>query len=195
MTVISNLYLIKADIFRILSWGFSYPDKKKLDELKIIISELLEQEDLKKEYRQFLNQILSQANPDLVLPEYSRLFMKGTVPTTESYCCSKLNSTTDVAAFYNAFGMIPKPGDSPDSITYQLEFMALLLVKLSLAENEEQYSVTDDARKKFIKDHLDEFSLKFSEKLNEKNPVEFYRQLSILLRLVVQDEAQQFHSV
>ena len=175
--------LVKADLFRILSSGFSYPTPQKCDDIRSLIQYLLENFEL--EEKETLEHIQASINYKEILNAYSRLFLKGTIPTTETAVCEKMNCLPDVAAFYKAFGMNAKSGDSPDSITYQLEFVSMLLVKKVLAKNEEQSLVVTDAYKKFMTDHLKELAVKFSEKLNSIDPPEFYGQLSNLLIMVV----------
>ncbi|MFN8237288.1 MAG: molecular chaperone TorD family protein [Chitinophagales bacterium] len=63
----------------------------------------------------------------------------------------KYNCVSDASAFYKAFGFTPKTGENPDSIMYQLEFLALLLVKIAIAPNNENRNVTEDAYRKFWK--------------------------------------------
>lgn len=183
-----NNYLVKADIFRILSRGFSYPSKENMEEIKSIIPELLKSNEADVKFEMLLKSIYQTIDGKKNLQDYSRLFMKGTVSTTESFCCSKLNSNTDVSAFYNAFGMKAKSGESPDTINYQLEFMSLLLVKMNISEKKEQFEVTEDAYKKFLNEHLLEFSEKFYKKLNEAKPIRFYQLLLKLLNILIHDE-------
>ena len=192
-TVMANNHLIKADIFRILSKGFSYADENSVADIKKIISELTEHNEINVEYSQYLVKILKHTTFSDILKEYSRLFMKGTVPTTESSCCGKLHSITDASAFYKAFGMKAKSGNSPDAISYQLEFVSLLMVKMAIAKEEENFELAEDAYKKFLKDHLIEFVGKFHDKLNEAHPIEFYKYLSDLLIHLIQDESELYN--
>lgn len=179
-TVIDN-NLVKADLFRILSMGFSYPDQEKCDDIESIIFDLLKDADLDLEIQEQLKSIQKSIDYKEILREYSRIFLKGTIPTTETAVCAKMNCVTDVAGFYKAFGMNAKSGDSPDSIIYQLEFASLLLVKMALAKDEEQSFIVHDAYQKFMNDHLKEFAEKFQEKLQSSGPIEFYNELSNLL--------------
>ena len=173
--------LVTADLFRILSMGFSYPDQEKCDDLEAIIFDLLKEGDLNPEIQEYLESIQRNMNYSELLREYSRVFLKGTIPTTETAVCAKMNCVTDVAAFYKAFGMTPKSGDSPDSIIYQLEFASLLNVKMALAKDEEQSFIAKDAYEKFMNDHLIELAEKFQEKLETAAPINFYTGLSKLL--------------
>ncbi|MDP1746017.1 MAG: hypothetical protein Q8L90_10595, partial [Bacteroidota bacterium] len=60
-TAIDN-NLIKADLFRILSMGFSYPDQEKCDDIDSIIDDLLKDGDLDLEIQGYLRSI--QKNMD-----------------------------------------------------------------------------------------------------------------------------------
>ncbi|MBI4930764.1 MAG: molecular chaperone TorD family protein [Bacteroidetes bacterium] len=193
-TTETDIKLVKADLFRVISKGFSYPEENNIAEIREIVFELSKRTELNIEYKKLLLEILKNANYKTLLSEYSRLFLKGTVPVSESTCLSKLNSVTDVAAFYKAFGMTAKSGESPDAITYQLEFLSLLLVKMSIAKNKEQLEITKDAYVKFINDHLLEFSGKFSENLSQTNPNDFYSELSSLLVKLIHEESE-FYAV
>lgn len=176
-----NKNLIKADLFRILSMGFSYPDQEKCDDIDSIINDLSNDGDLDPEIQEYLRSIQKNMDYKEILREYSRLFLKGTIPTTETAVCEKMNCVADVAAFYKAFGMNAKSGDSPDSIIYQLEFASLLCVKKVLAKDEEQSFIVEDAYQKFMDSHLTELGEKFHEKLQTAAPNEFYNELSNLL--------------
>lgn len=173
--------LIKADLFRILSMGFSYPDQEKCDNIDSIIHDLLKEGDLDFEIQGYLRSIQKNMDYKEILREYSRVFLKGTIPTTETAVCEKMNCVADAAAFYKAFGMNAKSGDSPDSIIYQLEFASLLLVKMALAKDEEQSFIVEDAFQKFMNSHLTELGEKFQAKLQTAEPIEFYNELSNLL--------------
>lgn len=180
--------LVKADLFRILSMGFSYPDQEKCDDIDSIIHDLLKEGDLDLEIQESLKSIKKNMDYKEILTEYSRVFLKGTIPTTETAVCAKMNCVADAAAFYKAFGMNAKSGDSPDSIIYQLEFASLLSVKKALANDEEQSFIVEDAYQKFMNDHLTELAEKFQEKLQTAEPIEFYNELSNLLVTITKNK-------
>ena len=183
--------LIKADLFRALSRGFAYPDEDNCREVKEILTNCLEKKVLDKRSQELIMRLLRELDNTDVLKAYSDFFMKGHIPLTEGYCCSRMHSVTDVSAFYKAFGLNPKKGENPDALTYELEFAAMLLVKESMAENEEEKEITKDAYQKFMDDHLVDFSKQFIEKLRSFKPDPYYRTLATLLRLWVVDK----HSV
>lgn len=186
-TAIDN-NLIKADLFRILSMGFSYPEQEKCDDIENIILDLRKDDDLDPEISDTLESIRKTMDYKDILREYSRVFLKGTIPTTETAVCEKMNCVPDVAAFYKAFGMNAKSGDSPDSIIYQLEFASLMNVKIALAKDAEQAFIVLDAYQKFMNDHLTDLGQKFQEKLLTIAPIEFYNNLSNLLVILTKKQ-------
>lgn len=184
-----NKELVKADIYRILSIGFSYPDENNLSQLLSIGCDLVNNEKIEDEKTvELLQQILASIKKDEIVSEYSRMFLKGSIPMNESFCCSKLDAVSDVGAFYKAFGMNAKSGDAPDALPYELEFCSALLVKISLAKNEEQKNIAYDAYKKFLNDHLKEFTQKFSAKVKEVEVIDFYKNMISLLEQFVGGE-------
>jgi TorA maturation chaperone TorD len=174
--------LVKADIYRGLSLGLAYPDEKNQTGAGNIFRSLIDHDEVDGETVKILKKLLQYQNDPLLLKEYSRLFMKGNVPMSEAGCCARMHSTTDVSAFYKAFGVTPKSGESPDSIIYQLEFAALMIVKTLVAGNEDDRFVTTDAYKKFMDDHLVEFAEKFTEKLLETKPIPYYVAITELMK-------------
>lgn len=175
--------LVKADLLRIISRGFSYPSEENLNEIRGISSEITAVE-IQTPWTNLLSEMKKNLDASAIKSEYSRLFLMKQVPLNESNCCARLNAVTDVAGFYKAFGMNPKSGDAPDALPYELEFLALLLVKYCLAQSAEQMEITLNAYDKFMNEHLKDFSKKFSEKMHAAQCSGFYIKLLELLELV-----------
>jgi len=177
-------FIAKSDLFRILSLAFSYPDEANLSELRNLISEFLSCAP-ENSVTECLNRIVRCADGPILRREYSDLFLKGDVPISETSYSRNLDAISDVSAFYKAFGVSAKSGDIPDSLPYQLQFMAVLALKTSLANNEEDKKIVENAYKKFLNQHLQQFSLRFSENLKEKTQNNFYlASISLLQNLI-----------
>lgn len=180
-TSTSDDLLIRADIYRLLSSGFSHPDENNLSKIRQLNADLLEL-PLKKDTKETLKKIgLSLDDTDAIRYDFSRLFLKGNVPTTESFCLTRYNAFVDVAAFYKAFGMVPKQGDSPDALTYELEFASVMLIKLFMAPDAEKKEIVIEAYEKFLKEHLAAFAKKFADTMGHTEMCEFYTILVSLL--------------
>lgn len=186
-------YLIRSDIFRLLSKGFSYPDENNFENIKGIINEFLETGKLERDTSAILKKILLNADINTAKRDYSRLFIKGAAPMTESHCCGQFNSVADVSAFYKAFGLNPKSGETPDAIMYELEFLSLLSLKFAVAPDDATAEITEDAYKKFINEHVSAFAEKFAEKLLNANPIPFYVLLSELLLFFLKKEKMRIN--
>lgn len=91
----------------------------------------------------------------------------------------------DVAGFYRAFGLnvSPERHERADHIALELEFAALLLTKKRLAEreSEEAVMIVQDARRKFLKDHLCWWAPSFTVALRRKAQDGFYESAGAIL--------------
>ncbi len=184
-TQIENNWLVLADLFRIASMGFSYPDDASLAQRKTLVQELLASKSLNDEQEKLIAAINESYLPEEILADYSRLYIQKGIPQTESYCTNNMQAVTDVSAFYKAFGITPKSGDSPDALNYELEFTSILLTKIALASNTDQAEIGIDAYNKFIKDHVKSFVEKFCEKLDEMPASDYTRNVASLMLYLV----------
>src|SRR3989304_5869951 len=141
---------IRADTYRVLSKGFSYPDEKNISEMKSIVEELISSPHLDRNIYHYLEKILSTIEVGELQKEYSRLFLKGAIPIYESSYNLNFDVIPNVSAFYTAFGLSPKSGESPDSLPYELEFASILSLKTALAQNQDNEDITKEAYKKFL---------------------------------------------
>jgi len=83
----------------------------------------------------------------------------------------------DVAGFFRAFGLnvSPERHDRIDHVSLELEFAAFLLMKKRLAEpNSAEAAVAQDARAKFLNDHLCWWAPSFAVALRRKASQGFY---------------------
>lgn len=179
---------IKADIYRILSKGFSYPGKKNINDMRSIIEELASSPYLDQSIYPYFETILSNIEIEEIQKEYSRLFLKGTVPICESSYNLRVNVIPDVSAFYTAFGLTPKSGESPDSLPYELEFVSILSLKTAIAQIQDDMDIAKDAYRKFLKEHMFEFVKRFSKRVDEAKPNPFYKAVTELLKRLVEKE-------
>ena len=74
----------------------------------------------------------------------------------------------DVAGFYRAFAFEAPAGQTMDHAACELGFMGWLAMKEAFARHEgdeEHRSITEDARHRFVKDHLGRWMLAFLERM------------------------------
>lgn len=118
--------------------------------------------------------------------EYRRLFDTGVAcPIHEAGWIRRDKGAIlgDVAAFFRAFGVAPRPeaGERPDHLVAELELAAVLLVLQARAEREERpeaAEVTREALRSFAEDHLGEWLPAFALRLAETAGLELYARLA-----------------
>jgi len=183
-----DILLLKADMYRLLANCFDFPGKEQLLTIRELSAGLSRIGFPDKE----LNNILVTLNESIVeneiVNDYSVIFIKGGVPLNESHTLSKFSSVNDVSAFYKAFGFSPKTGENPDSIMYELEFLALLLVKITIAPNDEAKEVTVKAYRDFLEEHTGEFALALAKRIREGNAGAYFFTVSYLLESFISQE-------
>ena len=167
-------FILKADIYRILSRIFSYPGE--IEALRKIAEEI--SDEVKRKYPSIYSNVeelvkIEANKKEKLIEEYSRTFMKGIIPISEgSYT---LDHAGDVTGFYLAFGVKPKKGEAPDSLPYELEFLSYLCLKIAVAPDKEKKSISISAYRKFIDDHLSRWVGKFCRKVKESDIDSFYK--------------------
>lgn len=125
--------------------------------------------------------------------EYTRLFGVGlaATPYETEYdplaTARKGHRLADLAGFYQAFGVRLADGraEFPDHIAAELEFMAILLLKVAHARAEameEPDAVCEEAARKFLADHLGAWAPAFAERVEAATEDGFYRVAARLLR-------------
>ncbi len=173
-------YIVKADIYRVFSHIFSYPeDKKSL-------------EDFIGEVGKYYPRIKS------IIPIYEDLnysyipFMKGEIPLS---CGSYIPlGTLNILKTYKAFGVKPKSGDNPDSLPYILQFMSLLCLKIALAPDEEKREITLNAYKTLLKEYMEPFTDKLLKRVREKLGDGFYKNATEALVVFIKEEVKNVNS-
>lgn len=184
----ANLQLFQADMYRLLANCFDFPTKERLSTIKEITEGLSQIGYPDMEIANILVTLNEAFDESEIINDYSLIFIKGGVPLNESYTLQKFNSVSDVSAFYKAFGFSPKTGENPDSIMYQLEFLALLLVKINTAPNEEAKEITEKAYRSFLEEHCGEFALSLAKRIREGNAGTYYFTVSYLLESLITQE-------
>jgi TorA maturation chaperone TorD len=180
--------LLKADIYRLLANCFDFPTRERIATIKKISGFICEANFADEEIHNIICTLHHAVDEKEIINDYNHIFLKGGVPLSESHILKKFNSVSDVNAFYAAFGFSPKSGENPDAIMYELEFLALLNFKISLAPNEEAAEVTREAYRDFIKDHAGEFAIALAQRIMEGDAGVYFITLSHLLSAFIQRE-------
>jgi len=123
------------------------------------------------------------------IAEYNRLFEGGVAcPINESGFVRRDKGAIlgDIAGFYRAFGfqLSERASEKVDHLVCQLEFVALLLVMLAKARDEEPAIITHDALSAFSFDHLSEWLPAFCTHLSVTTTLPFYQMAAEVLARV-----------
>jgi len=194
-------------LYNLLSLGLSYPEGKNWVVIERLLSiadslcngELLDQiKSFGKcfaERKQRINDMES---------EYLRIFDIGgkISPYETEYLTEKISrkpfELADIAGFYNAFGFgINEDTDnkeSVDHISVELEFMAILAWKEEYArenQQEEHLTIVQDARMKFLKEHLATWGFFFRRRIREFECDDFYKGLGGILESLLNLECER----
>jgi TorA maturation chaperone TorD len=187
--------LAQADLLFLIAQLFAPPSAKlqtlveiEIPDIKELLynSNLPESENLAETYQQIREQA-QKLNLDTWVAEYNRLF-EGNVacPINESGFIRRDKGAilADISGFYTAFGfkLSEDASEKVDHLTAELEFMAMLLVKLVQAPDKEDASrTTHDALGSFSFDHLGEWLPTFCERLTETSTLILYQEMAKLL--------------
>ena len=127
-----------------------------------------------------------------------RWFDQGRVPPYE--CSNTVVSAgghtaplADIAGFYKAFGMRAQ-GDRPDHVVAELEFASHVAVAEARARAEgrdEDASVTADAARSFLRDHLGRWLDAWAVRLAAIEPPVVWAPLALAAAAVVESEARR----
>jgi len=97
----------------------------------------------------------------------------------------------DIAGFLRAFGMTVR-SERPDHVVSELEFMALLCLKESLARGngkETEAAICRDAQEKFLRDHLGRWPEAFHRSVARAAHLPVFPALAFLARRLVEIDA------
>ncbi|OAD19155.1 cytoplasmic chaperone TorD family protein [Candidatus Thiomargarita nelsonii] len=186
--------LAQADLLFLIAQMFAPPSAEMQQMLEIEVPEikkllnnssLAEPDNLAEIYQQIRQQAQS-LNLETWTAEYNHLF-EGNVacPINESGFIRRDKGVilADIAGFYHAFGfkLSEEASEKADHLTGELEFVAMLLVMLAQAPDQEARRTTHDALGSFSFDHLGEWLPTFCERLTETSTLQIYQQMAKLL--------------
>ncbi len=187
--------LYRAFIYRFLSVAFDEPTEESLealrgglDDLSLCLSKIGMDFDVKKLER-LLETFREEENLLELKGEWNALLGVGLkAPMWETAyeiekAGRKSHELSDIEGFYRAFGFEVKQGYEPDGLIAQLEFLALLLLKINYAKDmglKEEEKLTEKAYRDFFRDHLGRWYRLFCELINEYAEVEYYKVLGQL---------------
>ncbi|MBK7909798.1 TorD/DmsD family molecular chaperone [Candidatus Pollutiaquabacter sp.] len=188
--------VVASDMYRLLSQAIAYPDAERHERVREMLLSL-DSVDLPDRKWTDIVRKLRLLHPDATTlqTEYSRVFIQGGLAITESHVLSRYNAVSEVSAFYAAFGLSPKSGETPDSLMYQLEFAAVLKLKESLARDKESASVTREIFSGFLTGHLTEFAGKFNEMMQNGDALPYYKTLTESILAFVEADSLLYNSV
>ncbi len=178
--------LAQADLVFLIAQLFAPPsaELQRLLEIEIPdIEKLLDKSMLPASFAERYQQIRQQAqslNLETWAAEYKHLF-EGNVaacPINESGLIQRDKSVilAEIAEFYQAFGF---EREKADHLTSELEFVAMLLVKL--AQIKEAKRTTHEALSSFSFNHLGKWLPTFCDRLIETSTLPIYQELAQLL--------------
>ena len=186
-------WLLKADLLRIFSNCFAYPDESRIVATKELVDEIFSTELFHSSTASILHLLLKFLTNTSLQEEYSKIFVQGGIPLSETAYNPSLDIYSELSAFYHAFGVQPKSGDAPDTLPYELEFLGVLCLKIALAQDKDQQTVAGQAYVQFIHHHLLPLVEKLHQKLEKPFAESIYTQLSDLLKKFLQQENRTFN--
>ncbi len=195
-------------IYKILSLGLAYPDKKNwamIDKHIMAIENLLEGE-LSTRVADFKRDLLkNQQRIDEIKADYLSLFDIGrkVSPYETEYMAEKVSrkpfELADIAGFYAAFGFDvnedTRNKEALDHISIELEFMAILSWKEEYAremKQDENLMIVQDARMKFFKEHFAKWGFFYCQQVCSLSEGDFFKGLAAILQLVLNIECERY---
>ncbi len=195
-------------IYKILSLGLAYPDKKNwamIDKHIMAIENLLEGE-LSTRVAGFKRDLLkNQQRIDEIKADYLSLFDIGrkVSPYETEYMAEKVSrkpfELADIAGFYAAFGFDvnedTRNKEALDHISIELEFMAILSWKEEYAremKQDENLMIVQDARMKFFKEHFAKWGFFYCQQVCSLSESDFFKGLAAILQLVLNIECERY---
>ncbi len=195
-------------IYKILSLGLAYPDKKNwamIDKHIMAIENLLEGE-LSTRVAGFKRDLFkNQQRIDEIKADYLSLFDIGrkVSPYETEYMAEKVSrkpfELADIAGFYAAFGFDvnedTRNKEALDHISIELEFMAILSWKEEYAremKQDENLMIVQDARMKFFKEHFAKWGFFYCQQVCSLSESGFFKGLAAILQFVLNMECERY---
>lgn len=195
-------------LYKIVSLGFAYPEAGNFAALReILAGSDSSLEGALSDHVRGVKKSLTENGVSLedLQSEYLSIFDVGgkISPYESEYLREKISrkpfEIADIAGFYSAFGfaMNEEIGsrEPVDHIAVETEFMAILAWKEEYArkngqaENEE---IVNEARGKFLSEHLARWGFFFCRQVKELEGAPFYKELAQLLEAVLQRECKRY---
>lgn len=171
--------LWRGAMYEALAIAFSYPQAEAVEDLAVDLETLRDHELTRSSGLrpgvEALREALAASTLDTLATTHNRLFA-GEVPCSPCETAyefdgfAKARQLADIAGFYRAFGLKVAAHEAApaDFIATELDFLCHLAVKEALAELNgwgERHSVTVDAQRRFIEDHLGRWAPLFCRSL------------------------------
>lgn len=201
--------LARSVIYRLLSLGFLYPTRDLVATLRDEAGKADKEVDVYGRWVTRLTKVFEEGVDQISISglesDYARLFeasVQTPCPPYESNYGSintfgMTRQLADVAGFYRAFGL--KLSDTnkemPDHISAEMEFMHILTLKEAHATMEgwkDKVSITRDAQKKFLQDHLGRWASAICTAMQKSAGAEFYRELADITNSHIEREVSLF---
>jgi TorA maturation chaperone TorD len=194
--------LERAAGWRLVGAAFAYPTAPRLAAVAADARQIAEGEHppAVRQALQALAAAADGADPEAVAAEYVFLFDRQvTCPPWEGAwgdgprLADRPALIADVAGFYRAFGLEPAGAqpDTEDHLVAEAEFMSALAIKeaWALAQGEDgAATITRDAQRAFLTDHLGRWAGAFAQALGGATPLAYYTAAAALLEVWVEVE-------
>jgi TorA maturation chaperone TorD len=198
--------LSRAGLARLLARAFTYPTPDVVAELAQLADQMAMAPGAPESLRAGVARFAiaaREADPAPLADEYGFLFdrqvrcppYEGAYGPLAPMAAGKAAALADIAGFYAAFGLQPAEAraDAEDHLAAELEFMSALALKEAYAAaegHEEGRTVTRDAARAFLTDHLGRWAEMFADRLRQATPLPYYTAAAELLAAWVRHETE-----
>lgn len=201
--IINKDLLVRADIYRLLTLTFSYPDSETFEALKSISGDTdisTVPIDCREQFKAFRDSAASLAAAEIE-GEFSELFMTRMFcppyeTSYEKHGFSRPETLADISAFYKAFGFSISDGEEMlDHIAVEMEYMSLLMLKETYGDEQglsDMTAVCDCAKKKFLAEHLCRWVGIFCRTLKTKTTKDFYKNAADFAGKFIESEIKHY---